>query len=176
MAKNSNMAHSVAEEIHNALVFIESKAVLVGGFLATLFAPVVPFLASVYLFLIADTIMGYLKARHNVKRKRANNEVIAKEEETNSKNFKSGLVPKLLAYGTVVVILYVADLYIFNEAVKQYTGFSFVITKVFAGALIWIELWSIDENFKAIFGVSIIQVIKTGVTKGKSFVTKALSK
>ena len=77
-------------------------------------------------------------------------------QKKNSNSFKKGFIPKVIIYTLIILIVFLADKTITNEFIKYYTSFDFVITRIIALILIFIEIWSIDENFKAIYCVSLI--------------------
>ena len=108
-----------------------------------------------------DTVTGLLKAKYI-------------GEERNSNGFKRGFIPKAIIYTLVLFIVFTADKNITTEAVKHYTQFDFVITKIVALILVFIESWSIDEKFKAIFGVSIIERFKQFLNYTKGLFRKFL--
>jgi hypothetical protein len=87
---------------------------------------------------------------------------------------KRGLLPKLIIYTACIVVVYIGDRYITNEFVKHYFLFDYLLTRVVALILIFIEIWSIDENFKAIFGKSLIDYFKKFINIFKDFLRKKL--
>lgn len=100
-------------------------------YLVAFFAPINIWIALVGLFVFADFVTALLKA-HKLG-----------EKISSKKMFTS--IPKFIAYGTAVIIAHALFLTFFPEfpAVKLITGF-----------IAYIELKSIDENFKAITGHS----------------------
>lgn len=146
----TNVLHVLKENFFNFFLFI-----------ATFFAPVIPMVVATVLFILLDTVMGLWKCK-------------AIGEERRSNGFKRGFIPKMLIYTVLIGTVFVADFYITNEAVKHYTQFDFVITKIIALILIFIEGWSIDENFKAIYGFSIIALFKKFINYLKGLFKKFL--
>lgn len=141
-----HVAHDVLLDIFGVLK--ENLLALI-MFLSTLFAPVIPFVISSILFILLDTGMGYWKATH-----------LPEPEARNSNRFKRGLFPKLGIYTAIIIIFYFADTYVFNQFVLKYTSFDHVITKAVTAILIFVEFWSINENFKTIFGIGLIQAFQ----------------
>ena len=129
--------------------------------IGTFFAPVIPFIIATFCFIIFDTLMGILKVKYT-------------EDTCNSNRFKRGFVPKVIIYTLVLLTVFIADKTITSEPIKHYTQFDFVITKIVALILIFIESWSIDENFKSIFGISIIAKFKQFLNYIKSLFRKFL--
>ena len=143
------------------LTILKTKFFLVFGLIASFFAPVIPFIITTFLFILMDTAMGFLKVRFT-------------SEECNSNGFKRGFIPKTIIYTLVLLIVFTADKNLTHQAVKHYTQFDYVVTKIVALILIFIESWSIDENFKKIFGVSIIAKFKQFLTYLKGLFRKFL--
>lgn len=133
--------------IDTFITILKTQFLLLIGVIATFFAPVIPFIIATFCFIIFDTLMGFLKVRLS-------------DETCNSNRFKRGFIPKVVIYTLVLLTVFIADKTITSEAIKHYTQFEFVITKIVALILIFIESWSIDENFKSIFGISIIAKFK----------------
>ena len=133
--------------IDTFITILKTQFLIFIGVIATFFAPVIPFIIATFSFIIFDTLMGFLKVRLS-------------DETCNSNRFKRGFIPKVVIYTLVLLTVFIADKTITSEAIKHYTQFEFVITKIVALILIFIESWSIDENFKSIFGISIIAKFK----------------
>ena len=151
--------------IQNIIAIFKTNFLIFSSFILSFFAPVIPFIVITILFILLDTIMGILKVKFT-----AENMGL----KLNSNAFKRGFIPKMLIYTLVLIAVYSADKILTNEIVKHYTQFNFVITKLIALILIVIEAWSIDENFKAIFGVSIIEKFKQSVKTGTNIFRKYL--
>lgn len=143
------------------VTILKTKFILVFGLIGSFFAPVIPFIITTFLFILMDTAMGFLKVRFT-------------PEECNSNGFKRGFIPKTIIYTLVLLIVFTADKNLTHQAVKHYTQFDYVVTKIVALILIFIESWSIDENFKQIFGVSIIAKFKQFLTYLKGLFRKFL--
>jgi len=122
---------------------VRSNWLVLLALISAVFSPVTPILISVLLFIFLDTITGLIKAHYS-------------KEPKNSNSMKRGLLPKLIVYTLCILIVFVADKYIVNQVVFNKFQIEFLITKIIACILIFIEIWSIDENFKAIFGYSLI--------------------
>ena len=124
------------------IALIKSKFITFLSVIFAFFSPVLPLIIAVQFFIVLDTIMGLAKANLT--------------DQKNSNSFKKGFIPKVIIYTLIILIVFLADKTITNEFIKYYTSFDFVITRIIALILIFIEIWSIDENFKAIYGVSLI--------------------
>lgn len=114
-----------------ALNFFANFIGVISTYLLAFFTPIALWIALVGLFVVADFVTALLKAHKNG------------TAITSNKMFKT--IPKFIAYGTAVIIAHALFLAFFPEfpAVKLITGF-----------IAYIELKSIDENFKEITGHS----------------------
>jgi hypothetical protein len=139
----------------------KTKLLIVLSVLATFFAPVIPLVITTFCFILMDTVMGLLKAKYI-------------GEARNSNGFKRGFIPKVIIYSLLLFIVFMADKLITSDAVKHYTQFDYVVTKILALILIFIECWSIDENFKTIFKVSLIDKFQAFLKYIKSLFRKFL--
>ena len=146
--------------INNFIGLVQTKFLVLIIFLGSFFAPVVPFVITTFIFIILDTVTGFFKARY--------------KKTHNSNDFKRGFVPKVVIYTFVITAVFIADKLICNELIKSKTQFEFAITKIVALILIFIESWSIDENFKEIYGVSIIAKFKVFLKRITSFMNNNL--
>jgi hypothetical protein len=159
--KNSIILNETTKMIDTITAIFKTKFLVLLTLIFTFFAPVIPFVVTTFCFIVLDTIMGFLKVKYV-------------GEKRNSNGFKRGFIPKVIIYTLVLFMVFMADKLITAEPVKHYTQFDFVITKIVALILIFIECWSIDENFKAIFNVSIINKFKQFLNYLKSIFRKFL--
>jgi len=143
------------------ITILKTKLLLFMAYLFAFFSPVLPLIYTTIAFIVFDTIMGLWKATYI-------------GEKRNSNGFKRGFIPKIIIYSFVLILVFVADKLITFEPIKHYTQFEFVVTKIVALVLIFIESWSIDENFKAIYNVSIIDKFQGFLTYLKDVFRKFL--
>lgn len=159
------MSHAIKIELRDTAVgmisVIKEQFFILATFVATIFSPVFPMVASVLLFIVLDTLTGLVKAKYV-------------KEARNSNSMKRGLLPKLIIYTACLLVVYIGDRYITNQFVKHYFIFDYLLTRVVALILIFIEIWSVDENFKAIFGKSLIDYFKKFINIFKDFLRKKL--
>lgn len=153
--------NEINKMVQSFLTILKTNFLILCALITGFFAPVIPFIITTFLFILMDTAMGFLKVKFT-------------DVECNSNGFKRGFIPKTIIYTLVLLIVFSADKNLTHEAVKHYTQFDFVVTKIVALILIFIESWSIDENFKSIFGVSIIAKFKQFLTYLKGLFRKFL--
>ncbi len=158
---NATVKHTTQDVMNNIFVCVKTHAINLALFLVAVLTPIVPFVVATMLFIILDTVMGLLKAKYI-------------GEERNSNGFKRGFIPKMIIYTLLILIVGFGDHFLTNEVIKHYTQFDFLITKIVACILIFVEAWSIDENFKAIFGFSIFAYVKKFLNWSKSYLRKLL--
>jgi hypothetical protein len=155
------LKQEMREMTSNLLGVLRDNLLILASFIASIFSPALPMVVSVILFILLDTFTGLMKARY-VKEKR------------NSNSMKRGLLPKVIIYTLCILVVFIADRYVLNAFVKHYFGFDFLITKVISLILIFVEIWSIDENFEAIFGHSLITYFKKFMNIFKDFLRNKL--
>lgn len=119
-------------------------------FIVLFLTPIAPLMLVIGVAVIFDTILGRKAAIHNAIKEGKDVDV-----EVTSKKTRSGLIPKLISYQTVAITMFVLDDFAINEVVMNYVPFAFLATKIIGGFLIWIELLSINENYKKIKGITI---------------------
>jgi hypothetical protein len=155
------LKQEMREMTSNLLGVLRDNLLILASFIASIFSPALPMVISVLLFILLDTFTGLAKAYY-VKEKR------------NSNSMKRGLLPKVIIYTLCILVVFIADRYVLNAFVKHYFGFDFLITKVISLILIFVEIWSIDENFEAIFGHSLITYFKKFINIFKDFLRNKL--
>lgn len=103
--------------------------------------------------IVGDTITGIMKA-------------YKKKNAITSKKL-SQIISKMVLYQSAIVLFFVIESFILGEFIGLAFGIKFLITKIVAGLLCFIELKSIDENFKAITGNSLWQKFKEALERTK---------
>lgn len=109
------------------------------------FAPIKGALIFTLILVITDTITGIMKA----------GKVGGVESIQSNKAFK--IIPKIIFYSLAIIIC---------QSMNNYVDHDVPWVKLALVGIGWIEIKSIDENFKALFGHSFIDKILEGL---KSF-------
>jgi hypothetical protein len=122
---------------------------IVGAFLA----PIGGILLTVGLSIFADTIVGIWKAKK------------LKEKITSRK--LSQIISKMLLYQATVILFYLIDYYILNAIIMTFFTVPLMLTKVIALTLASIEIYSIDENIKAVKGTGLWAAFKRLTSRAK---------
>lgn len=101
-------------------------------YLVSFFTPLRPWLIAIGIFVVADMITGIFAAKNKGEKIQSN------------KMFKT--IPKFSAYGLGIIVAHVLTLLFIKD---------FPAVKLVAGLIAFIEIKSLDENIKAITGVSL---------------------
>jgi hypothetical protein len=129
------MEHILEQLIYLKLALKSSSTRLL-MIISAFIAPITGIMVTVGVCIIADTIMGIWKAKK------------LKQEVTSRK--LSQIISKMFLYQMTVVLIFCVDTFILNDIIQQFFTVPLFATKIVALTLISIELFSIDENFKAV--------------------------
>ena len=102
----------------------------------TFFAPISMIILAVGLAILADTIVALS---------------LTKKKFT-SKRLRNGILSKTIAYESAVLLLFLVDYAMINDAMLTVFAVPFVVTKVTGLFLIGIEISSIDEKIRDRYG------------------------
>ena len=112
--------------------------------------PVAPIIYTLTFVIICDFLFGLYRAYK------------CKEEITSRKMAQT--LPKLLLYNIIIIALFLVDKYVMNTGIG--------LEKVAATLMILIEMKSVDESFKTIFGYSLWNKVIDSIERGKSITKK----
>ena len=79
--------------------------------------------------------------------------------EIKSRLLRVGLGNKLIPYISIVMLVYMSDVFIINDLLSSAVSIDFMATKSIALVLIAIEVKSMDESFKEVKGYSFVNKI-----------------
>lgn len=117
------------------------------GVVITFLSPIFGIMFLVGMAIVIDTATGLWKSKKT-------------GVKITSKGLQS-LVAKMFFYQGVIVLLFCLDKFIMNDVMALiWDKIPFAITKTTALVLLWIEMLSINENYEAVKGVSIIDKFK----------------
>jgi hypothetical protein len=125
---------------------ISKIALTVISALGLWFAPIKGAFIFVILLVMVDTFTGVYSAYKQ-----------DKKSVTSNKAFQ--VVPKLIFYGLLIII---------GQALSYYVDSTLPWVKLALAGIAWIEIKSIDENYKDIFGYSFINKIFQALNKIKT--------
>ena len=129
------MEHILEQLIYLKLALKSSSTRLL-MIISAFLAPITGIMVTVGVCILADTVMGIWKAKK------------LKQEVTSRK--LSQIISKMFLYQMTVMLIFAVDTFIVNDIIQQFFTVPLFATKVVALTLISIELFSIDENFKAV--------------------------
>jgi hypothetical protein len=121
---------------------------VVGAF----FLPISGILFLVGFAIFVDTLTGLWKAKK------------LKIKITSRK--LSAIISKLFLYELAVIGFYLIDYFILNDIILKFFSVPLMVTKITALTLCSIELISISENYKIIYGINIWQSLKNLLKRG----------
>jgi hypothetical protein len=99
-------------------------------------APIQGILITVGVLILADTILGVWKAR--------------KLKEKISSRKLSQIISKMFLYEGTIVLFFMIDKFILGDILQQFFAVEYLLTKVVALVLASIEVFSMDENYRAV--------------------------
>lgn len=117
------------------------------------FTPIAGILLTVMAFIFLDTLTGIWKA--------------FKTKVGFSSRGLGAIGTKLLIYESVVLCSYLVDSFILGDLLNSLFGVEFMVTKIAALIFLSVEVISIDENFKDIFGIGMWGALKKLLNKAK---------
>lgn len=99
-------------------------------------APIQGILITVGVLIMADTVIGIWKAR--------------KLQEKISSRKLSQIISKMFLYQCTIILFYMIDKFILGDILQHFFAVEFLLTKVVALVLSSIEVFSMDENYRAV--------------------------
>jgi hypothetical protein len=151
--------------LHFLLQKSEDILAKLGIIAITFFTPFVPFMLSVGVIIICDTIAGRWAAK-----KLAVREGQHPREVVTSRKTREGLTNKFINYTVAILAIYTLDYNMLNEVVMSYLPWSFSVTRVGVLVIAMIEFDSIDEKYFRVYGITLRDKIKKQITSIKDFI------
>ena len=134
------------------LLSIQSNLFTLISIITAFFLPISGILFLVGFLILIDTITGIWKAKK------------LKQAITSRK--LSAIISKLALYEVAVIMLYLIDFWILDAIVLKFFSVPLMVTKITALTLCSIELISISENYKIIYGINIWESLKNLLKRG----------
>lgn len=139
--------------IKEVLIALKGKLVPFLQVFAAFLLPIKPLALLVVFAILVDTITGIGKAKK------------LKEKITSRKLSK--FISKILLYLACLFSFYALDVFLIGELIGTFTSIPLLATKLVAVSLIFVELLSIDENFKAGWKFSMFGALKKMLIRAK---------
>lgn len=135
---------------------VHEKLFQIALMIATLFAPIQGIMITVGLTIFADTALGLWKA------KKLGEKIISRK--------LARVITKMLLYQTTIALFFLIDKFILGDILASLFSIKFLLTKIIALVLASIEVFSMDENIRAVKGTGLWHAFKklTGVAKAVS--------
>ena len=115
--------------------------------------PIKGILLTIGISIFADTVVGIWKAKK------------LKIAVTSRK--LSQIVSKMLLYQATVILFFMIDSFILDAIVQKLFSVPFLLTKMVALTLVSIEVFSIDENIKAVNKIGLFDAFKRLLARSK---------
>jgi len=116
-------------------------------------APIQGILITVGVLIVADTIIGIWKAKK------------LKEKVTSRK--LSQVISKMFLYEGTVVLFFMIDKYMLGDILQHFFAVEYLLTKIVALVLSSIEVFSMDENYRAVNKYGLWHAFKRLVGRAK---------
>lgn len=126
------------EQLAYLILALKNSTIRIIMIISAFLAPIFGILITVGIAIVADTAMGIWKAKR------------LKEEITSRK--LSQIISKMFLYNATVILFFLIDFYILNGIILSFFSVPLLLTKIVALTLISIEIYSIDENWRAVKG------------------------
>lgn len=141
-------------EFYTLFSKINQIIITIIGTLIAFVAPIYSLIILVLLAIIFDTVIGIWRSKKL-------------QKEITSKAL-SAIAGKLFLYEGALILFWLVDLWIVGDFVGLAINIPFVLTKLIAITLVWIEIKSIDENIKEVKGISLFKKMKELISRVKS--------
>lgn len=128
------------------------------GFFSIVLAFLIPIyglILAVGCCIVADTIIGILRAKK-----------LNGWKSVSSRRL-SAIVSKMFLYEGALILFFFIDKFIIAEFTAMFIEIPLILTKILAATLCFIELKSIDENYKIIKGKSLWEEFKDLLARSK---------
>jgi hypothetical protein len=122
------------------------------------FLPISGILILIAFAILFDTLTGIWKSVHL-------------KEKVTSRGL-SQIISKILLYETTVLLFFLIDKFLVSDIVAQFFSIEYLVTKVLALVLVSIEVVSINENYKAIYGKDLYASLKLLFRRAKQITSE----
>ncbi len=141
------------EEATCLMLALQEHYMKIMAILSALFAPIQGIMVTVGLLILADTIMGVWKAK--------------KLKEKITSRGLSKIISKMFLYEGTIILFFLIDKFILGDILFKFFSIDWLLTKVVALVLASIEIFSIDENYRAVKKYGLWHAFKRLVARGK---------
>lgn len=147
------MKHLLKTELNCLTTSITSKMEYIISILIGLFAPIAGIMSTVGLLIMIDTVVGVWKARKT-------------GEKITSRGF-SKIISKMLLYQGTIMTFFLVDKFILGDILNSFFSIELLLTKAVGLVLASVEIFSIDENYRAVKKYGIWDAAKRLLSRAK---------
>lgn len=140
-------------EAYKLMETVKGSFAVIVGIVLSFLMPIIPLILTVGGAIALDTITGVYRSYK------------AKEAITSRK--LSVIVSKMLLYQLALVLFFVIETYVLQDIIGAFTSIPLILTKLVTTVLLFIELTSINENYKDISGVNVWDKFKDLLKRAK---------
>ncbi len=137
---------------------IYEYSIVAAAALGTFFAPIAGVLLAVGFAIGLDLIVAYWRTK-------------AKKLKWTSRQMGRGLIPKFIGYQAAIILLFLIDKFVLNDFITLFTTIQFLLTKLGAMTLIYVEALSMNESFKVVKGKGLFDYFVEMLTIAKNLKT-----
>ena len=139
--------------LKNLLELFKSKILLLAQIICAFLLPIKPLICLVGLMIILDTISGIFKAKKI-------------HEKITSKKL-SRVISKMLLYQCGLVTFFILEKFLLGEFIVAFSSIQFLLTKIVAVFFCGVEMMSLNENIKVVYGQNFFQLFKAMLLRVK---------
>ena len=140
-------------EAYKLIETVKSSLAVVVGIVLSFLMPIIPLILTVGGAIALDTITGVYRSY--------------KTKEVITSRKLSVIVSKMLLYQLALVLFFVIETYVLQDIIGAFTSIPLILTKLVTTVLLFIELTSINENYKDISGVNVWDKFKDLLKRAK---------
>jgi hypothetical protein len=130
------MMNSIKIELSCLMAALQDKMQALFAILIGLFAPIQGIMFTVGFLIVADTVIGLWKAR--------------KLGEKITSRGLSKIISKMFLYQGTLITFFLIDKFILGDILMHFFSIQFLLSKVVGLILSSVEIFSIDENYRAV--------------------------
>ena len=147
------MKNLLKTELNCLTTSIVSKMEYIIAILIGLFTPIIGIMSTVGLLILIDTIIGVWKAKKM-------------GEKITSRGF-SKIISKMLLYQGTIMTFFLVDKFILGDILHSFFTIELLLTKAVGLVLASVEIFSIDENYRAVKKYGIWDAAKRLLSRAK---------
>ncbi len=137
----------------NLFHLFKSKSAVLIQVVAAFLLPIKGLILLVGFMILLDTVTGVWKAKK------------IGEKITSSK--LSRVISKMLLYQLGLITFFILEKYLLGEFVLLFTSLPYLLTKIVAVFFVGVELMSLNENIKVVYGQNFFQLFRSMLTRVK---------